>query len=572
VTGGAHEPLLRPRGSWAALGVAAAIVGAGLRVAIVPLFVTPVFDRVLAAGALHELPRWLAAGAAVAAAGAGLLYLQDVAFGRAAAHRTRVWRARLHDALLRRPPGAAGDPSSGGLATRVLSDLREVETYVLYGLGSLVAESATLVAILAVLTLTDAAATAGLLLLVLPAVFATRAIGRAVEAAARDHQATIEEVGARLQEHVRLRETLRAFGAFGFAARRFAPVDGAVERALARRTRWAALPTPVAQLLVFAAVGGLVSWLARGVALGSTTTGELVGFLTLVALLATPAQLLPKSLALWQQARAAAARLRDLDRGGPAAADQPVGAAGAPGAAAGAEAAADAADGAGAEAVLRSTALVVGFPGGAALAADDVALGARGLVVVAGASGAGKTSWLRTVLGLLPPRAGRLEVAGVAVDPTGVADEAALRARVGYVPQGAALLSGSLRDNLALGRDLPDALLRAALEDVGLGPTVAALPAGLGTDLAEEGAGLSGGQQQRLAIARALVGRPRLLLLDEPTSALDDAAEGDLIALLRRLADERTVVAVSHRAPLVAVADRVLRAVDGRLVDGGGPS
>jgi ATP-binding cassette, subfamily B, bacterial len=568
VTGAAREPLLRPHGGWAALGVAAAVVGAGLRVAIVPLFVTPVFDRVLAAGALHELPRWLAAGGAIAFAGAALLYLQDVAFGRAAAHRARVWRARLHDALLRRPPGAAGDPSSGGLATRVLSDLREVETYILYGLGSLVAESATLVAILAVLTLTDATATAGLLLLVLPAVVATRAIGRSVEGAARDHQATIEEVGARLQEHVRQRETLRAFGAFGFAARRFAPVDAAVERALARRTRWAALPTPVAQLLVFAAVGGLVAWLARGVALGSTTTGELVGFVTLVALLATPAQLLPKSLALWQQARAAAARLRALDAGF-------VAAPGRPGGAADARATTGAAAGATSEvgaAALRSTALVVGFPGGATLAADDVALGARGLVVVAGPSGAGKTSWLRTVLGLLPPLAGRLEVAGVAVDPNGVADETALRARVGYVPQGAALLSGSLRDNLALGRDLPDAVLRSALEDVGLGATVAALPAGLGTELAEDGAGLSGGQQQRLAIARALVGRPHLLLLDEPTSALDDAAEADLIALLRRLADERTVVAVSHRAPLAAVADRVLRAIDGRLVDGGGAS
>lgn len=554
----ARAPLLRPHGGWAAVGIGTAVAGAALRVALVPLFVTPVFDRVLANGALHELPGWLALGAAVAVAGAALLYLQDVAFGHAAAHRTRVWRARLHDALLRRPPGGAGDPTSGGLATRVLSDLREVETYVLYGLGSLVAESATLLAILVVLTLTDAVATAGLLLLVLPAVLATRAIGRSVEAAARHHQGTIEQVGARLQEHVRHRETLRAFGAFGFAARRFAPVDRDVERALARRTRWAALPTPVAQLLVFTAVGGLVAWLARGVTLGSTTTGELVGYVTLVTLLATPAQLLPKALALWQQARAAAGRLRTLDGDVRPATVRPA-AAGAPDAAPHDPPVA-----------LRSTALVVGFEAGSALVADDVALTAPGLVAVAGPSGAGKTSWLRTVLGLLPPLAGRLDVVGVAVDPSGIADEPALRARVGYVPQGAGLLSGSLRDNLALGRDLDDSVLNEALGDVGLAATVAALPNGLGTDLAEDGAGLSGGQQQRLAIARALVGRPHLLLLDEPTSALDEVAEAELIGLLRRLADERLVVVVTHRTPLVAVADRVLRASDGHLTEAKG--
>jgi ABC-type transport system involved in cytochrome bd biosynthesis fused ATPase/permease subunit len=141
--------------------------------------------------------------------------------------------------------------------------------------------------------------------------------------------------------------------------------------------------------------------------------------------------------------------------------------------------------------LLRTEALVVGFPGGAHLAAADVAWSAPGLVVVAGPSGAGKTSWLRTVLGLLPPLAGHLEVAGVRVDPAGVADEAALRNRVGYVPQGAALLSGSLRDNLALGRPVEDAALRAALADVGLTAALAALPAGLDTVLAEDGAGLS---------------------------------------------------------------------------------
>lgn len=550
-------PLLRPSGAWAAVGATAAVVGAAVRVAVVPLFVTPLFDRVLAEGSLGDLPGILAVGATVALGGAGLLFLQDLAFGRATAERTGAWRARLHDALLRRPPPREGDATSGGLATRVLTDLREVETYMIYGLGPLIAESATLAAILAVLAWTDPLATGGLLVLALPAVLATRGIGRGVQAAAGRHQAAVEQVGARLQEHARHREVLRAFGAFGFAARRFDRQNRAVADALASRTTWTAMPTPVAQVLVFGAIGALVAWLARGVAEGRTTTGELVGFVTLVALLSTPAQMLPRTLALWQQARAAAARLRSLDDGRGGTADP--GADGAPAA----RVLPDGGDAPGAR--LRTMGLVVGFDGGAPLRTVDLDLAGAGLVVVAGPSGAGKTTWMRTLAGLHPALSGRVEVAGVTVSTEGASDEATLRRQLGVVPQGHALLSGDLRDNLALGRDVRDEALVAAVAEVGLAGLLAELPEGLGTRLSEDGAGLSGGQQQRLAIARALVGRPRVLLLDEPTSALDEEAEAGMVVLLRSLARDRLVVVVSHRPALLAAADVRLVAADGRL-------
>lgn len=561
MTLGNPAALLRPSGAWAAFGVAAAVSGAALRVALVPLFITPLFDRVLAAGALEALPALLIKGAAVALGGAGLLFAQDLAFGRSAAQRTRDWRARLHAALLRRPPGGPRDATSGGLATRVLADLREIETFISYGVGSLVAESATLVAILVFLAWTDPQATAALLLLAVPAVLATRVVGRSVEAATRHHQATIEHLGARLQEHARHRETLRAFGAFGFAGRRFETLNRAGARALARRVGWAAVTTPVAQVLIFTAVGALVAWLAHGVSQGRTTVGELVAFVTLVALLATPSQLLPKAVAAWQQARAAAARLRALDDG-LTDGGRPAGGSG-PASGAGTVVATD--GDAPRRRGLRTHGLRFGFEAGPAFACDDLDLPPEGLVVVAGPSGSGKTSWLRTVLGLLAPLAGRLEVAGVALDAAGASDEPALRERVAYVPQGAGLLSGPLRDNLALGRLIPEADMHRALHDVGLADLIHAHPDGLDAALAEDGAGLSGGQQQRLAIARALVGNPEVLLLDEPTSALDEAAEADLIALLRRLSRARAIVVVSHRPSLAAAADRLLLVGGDRL-------
>lgn len=532
----AAPPLLGLGGSWAALGALSAIVNAALRVALVPLFVTPLADQVLSAVDLSALPGLLLIGAGLAAGGGVVLYVQDYSFGYAAAERARRWRSRLHQLLLRSPEQHR---SSGGLSARLLSDLREVETYLQVGLGTLVAESVTFIAIVALLAWTDPLATAALLGLILPAVIATRALGQQVERAAGVHQASVEGLAERLQEHVKHRETLRSFDAGSFAQARMESRNRALELALRRRVQLAALTAPLVQVLVFAAVGGLLLWLLQAVGDGRLRAAEVIGFITLVALLATPAQLLPRGLALYHQARAAAERLRAIESSAPTPRAVRRVAAAAP--------------------LVTSSNLRLALPDGRELPVADLTVRGPGLVAIAGVSGVGKSSLLRTLLGLLPPVSGRLEVAGVPLDAQGPHDEATLCARVGYVAQGAPLLSGSLRENLSLGRRVSDEALWTALNGVGMADSVRRRSHGLDTLLGEDGAGFSGGEQQRLAIARALVGEPLVLLLDEPTSALDPRSEAAFMALLHALAQRLQVWVVSHRAVVVAAAATRLR-------------
>lgn len=560
--------LLWPRSTSAWLGVAAALVGAGLRVAIVPLFVAPLFDDVLQAHDLSALPRVLGTAGAVALGGSLALWAQDAALGRAAAHLGATWRDRLYADLLASPPGSLPG-TSGALAGRVVSDLREVETYFRYGLGTLVAESATLLFILALLVRADATAALALFALALPGALVLRLVGRRLEGATRGALEGTEEVAHHLQEGLKHHELVRAFGAVGAMRERLGAANRRTARATARRSLIAGLQTPLTQLFVFTAIGVLVVILVGAVARGAATVGDVTAFLTLVALAATPTQLLPQGYAMYRQARAAARRLHALQG---AAHLSPTAGAHPPAAAGDGPSEGDATPAPTSFTVARAHAQPgeapllalhgVAFGYDAArpvLAGVDLSFPRRGLVVVGGPSGSGKTTLLRLLLRFARPTAGRVTLDGVDLADV---DEAALRSRLAYVPQGHELLSGALRDALAMGRVAEDGELWWALEAVGMARAVRALPAGLATRLAEDGGGFSGGQRQRLAVARALLGRPDAVLLDEPTSSLDDGSEAEINALLARLAKERLVLAVTHRPALAERAD-VLVLADG---------
>lgn len=201
-----------------------------------------------------------------------------------------------------------------------------------------------------------------------------------------------------------------------------------------------------------------------------------------------------------------------------------------------------------------------------ALESVTLTIPARRLTVVAGPTGAGKTTLLDVLLGLRDPDAGRVLIDGV---PMTELDLHAWRSRIGYVPQEPVLLDDTVGRNVTLGVGAPVSAIERALDRAGARTFLDALPRGLDTEVGERGAAVSGGERQRIAIARALLHDPVLLVLDEPTSDLDAGAEAGFSDVLRALRDETTVVVATHRTALVESADVCYELADGRVTGPG---
>jgi ABC-type multidrug transport system fused ATPase/permease subunit len=202
-------------------------------------------------------------------------------------------------------------------------------------------------------------------------------------------------------------------------------------------------------------------------------------------------------------------------------------------------------------------------PGAGGLIEASVTIAPGEIVGITGPSGSGKTSFVDLLCGLLAPQAGEVRVGGAALDDAG---RAGWRACVGYVSQDGFLFHDSIRRNLSWGAAIDDAAIAEALWVTGADRIVAKLDEGLETVVGERGARLSGGERQRFAIARALLRRPRLLILDEATSAIDVESEAALLDRLAAIVPRPVIVIVAHRAESLARCDRVLAIDSGRLV------
>jgi ATP-binding cassette subfamily B protein len=188
-------------------------------------------------------------------------------------------------------------------------------------------------------------------------------------------------------------------------------------------------------------------------------------------------------------------------------------------------------------------------------------------VAIVGPSGAGKSTIFHLLLRYYDPAAGRITFDGVQLADLDPAD---LRARIALVPQDSVMFAATVGDNIRFGRpDASDAELARAAELAYAASFIAALPAGMQTQVGERGVTLSGGQRQRIAIARAILRDAPLLLLDEATSSLDAESETLIAAALAQLMQERTTIVIAHRLATVLSCDRILVLDQGRIVEEG---
>ncbi|WP_098744610.1 thiol reductant ABC exporter subunit CydD [Paenibacillus sp. EZ-K15] len=202
------------------------------------------------------------------------------------------------------------------------------------------------------------------------------------------------------------------------------------------------------------------------------------------------------------------------------------------------------------------------------LKTGEITMGPGEHIAIVGKSGSGKTTLLHLIAGLLKPASGTVRVNG---SPLSQFDENAWFKHVSYITQHPYIFAGTLAENIAIGAggNITRAEIERAAEEAGLAALTAQLEHGLNTFVGEGGRGLSGGERQRLALARAFLKRPAIILFDEPTVGLDLHTERVLQRSIAKLAKTATMITVAHRLYTIQQADKILFMDNGVLVDAG---
>jgi putative ABC transport system ATP-binding protein len=370
-------------------------------------------------------------------------------------------------------------------------------------------------------------------------------------------------------------QTVRAYGVEDRTAAR---IDGAIERhyraAVRAQTRTVVVFTAGELVAALANAAVVVVGVLLGLA-GHLSVGKLVAFLFLVTLFVLPVQISTEALTEAQNALASFRRVLDvLDTEpdvadpGPAGRPLPPGpldvrfehvhyAYPVPPAPAGADA----------EPAADPAAEIAADPAREVLVDIDLEIPARSRVAVVGETGSGKTTFAKLLTRLMDPTRGRVLVAGV---PLTEVSFDSLRSRVVMVPQDGFLFDATIAENVRYGRlDATDAEIEAAMRALGLADWLSGLPAGIHTGVGERGEALSVGERQLVAIVRAYLADPDLLVLDEATSAVDPATEVRLQRALDSLTRGRTTLTIAHRLATAEAAHEVIVVDDGRIVQRG---
>ncbi|MDG4832068.1 ABC transporter ATP-binding protein [Solwaraspora sp. WMMD1047] len=461
--------------------------------------------------------------------------------------RTRAFR-HVHDLSMLHQQSER----RGSLVSRVTSDVDQITQFLQWGgvillvsVGQVLVTSIVMAVYSWQLTLVVFAA-------FVPALLVIRGFQRRLAAAYGQVRQRMGTLLAVVSESVVGAPVIRAYGV---SARTAARLDEAIDGhrvAQQRAIRTSVISFSTGEIAAGVALAAVVLLGVRLGVAGELGIGELTAFLLLVTLFIQPIQIATEVLNEAQNAIAGWRRVLDVLDVEPDVADP--GTEGVPLPAGPLD--------------VRFVGVNFAYPGGPPVLSDvTVDIAAKSRVAVVGETGSGKTTFAKLLTRLMDPTAGQVLLSGVPLDRVRFAS---LRSRVVMVPQDGFLFDATVADNVRFGRPgLSDEELALAFTELGLADWVDGLPAGLATPVGERGEALSVGERQLVALARAYVADPDLLVLDEATSAVDPATEVRLQRTLDAVTRGRTTVAIAHRLSTAQSADEVIVVDRGRIVQRG---
>ncbi len=514
---------------------------------VVPLVTRHIIDGPLRAGDRGALLPLAVLVLALGVAESAMILTRRWVMTRSALGIETDLRDALYRHLQRLPVSFHDRWQSGQLLSRATSDMGTIRRFLGFALVFLVVNLTTFCVVVVLLLITYWPLGLLVLLTGLPLTWGSLRFEQRYRVASRQAQELNGELTTVAEEAAGGIRTIKAFGRRKLALSQFLAGAQRLRGAELRKIRILVLflvviethPQLVLSLIVL--IGGYA------VAHGALTLGSLVAFVSLFLMLAWPIESLGWLLAQVQEADTAAARIYEVLDTEPSIVDRE-----------------GATTPSHVDGWLRFEGVGFQYPGAAAPVLRDVwlTIAPGETVALVGATGSGKTTLTTLVPRLYDVTAGRVTLDGTDVRDIPLAD---LREIVATAFEDPTLFSASVRENLTLGRpDATDADVAEAIR-VAQADFVHDLPWGLETRIGEQGLTLSGGQRQRLALARAVLGRPRVLVLDDPLSALDVHTEALVEEALRRVLAGSTALVVAHRPSTVLIADRVALLTDGRI-------
>jgi ATP-binding cassette subfamily B protein len=517
-----------------------------------PALVRGGVDHGVLAGAFHPIVVVALIGLAIVLGDWIINAVQTVVVGRNGERLLYTLRVKIFAHLQRLGLDFYERELSGRIMTRMTTDVDALSTFLQTGLITMVNSGLTFFGVMIALLFINVRL--GLTLFaIIPVLLAATMVFRAKSSKAYgEARERVSVVNADLQENVAGLRVAQAYRRERRNRARFAGLSSSYRTSRLRAQRYIALYFPFVQLLSTVA-GALVLFVAAGeVHSGALTAGGLIAYLLYIDLLFAPIQQLSQVFDGYQQAAVGLRRIKDLLRtptSTPTAASP------------------------------RQAGRIRGriefrdvhfsYPGQPeeALAGVDLVVAPGETVALVGQTGAGKSTMVKLVARFYDVTSGRLLVDGTDVREL---DLASYRHGLGVVPQEPYLSAGPVRDAIAYGRpSATDADVEAAARAVGALAMIARLPSGFRHEVAERGRNLSSGQRQLIALARAYLVNPGILLLDEATAALDLAAEFAVTRATEKLTAQRTTLVVAHRLTTAARADRIVVMEAGRIAESG---